>query len=98
MAGLMQGVPLRVRARHRGAARIGPNGIARGLLFPASLAFSNDGLWLYVANLTLNLPFATNGGPAAIDSAWTLQVSGYTVSRLRAKIPSIKDDKDDNEQ
>jgi len=34
---------------------------------------------------------------AAIDSAWTLQVSGYTVSRLRAKIPP-KDDKDDNEQ
>ena len=76
---------------------IGPNGIARGLLFPASLAFSNDGPWLYVSNLTLNLPFATSGGPAAIDSAWTLQVSGYTVSRLRAKIPP-NDDKDDNEQ
>jgi sugar lactone lactonase YvrE len=71
---------------------IGPDGIARGLLFPASLAFSNDGLWLYVSNLTLNLPFATNGGPAAIDSAWTLQVSGYTVSRLRAKIPPIQGD------
>jgi len=75
---------------------IGPNGIARGLLFPASLAFSNDRSWLYVSNLTLNLPFA--GAEPAIDSAWTLQVSGYTVSRLRAKIPPIKDDKDDNEQ
>jgi hypothetical protein len=28
----------------------------------------------------------------AIDSAWTLQVSGYTVSRLRAKIPPIQGD------
>jgi sugar lactone lactonase YvrE len=75
---------------------IGPNGIARGLLFPASPAFSNDGSWLYVSNLTLFLPFA--GAQAAIDSAWTLQVSGYTVSRLRAKIPPVKDDKDDDEQ
>ena len=69
---------------------IGPDGIARGLLFPASLAFSNDGSWLYVSNLTLFLPFA--GAQAAIDSAWTLQVSGYTVSRLRAKIPPIQGD------
>ena len=67
-------------------------GIARGFLFPASLAFSNDGSWLYVSNLTLFLPFA--GAQAAIDSAWTLQVSGYTVSKLRAKIPP-KDDDDD---
>jgi len=70
-------------------------GIARGFLFPASLAFSNDGSWLYVSNLTLYLPYA--GAEPAIDSAWTLEVSGYTVSRLRAKIPP-KDDKDDNEQ
>jgi hypothetical protein len=71
---------------------IGPNGIARGLLFPASLAFSNDRSWLYVSNLGLFLPFA--GAQAAIDSAWTLEVSGYTVSRLRAKIPQIQGDDD----
>jgi sugar lactone lactonase YvrE len=70
-------------------------GIARGFLFPASLAFSIDGSWLYVSNLTLFLPYA--GAEPAIDSAWTLEVSGYTVSRLRAKIPP-KDDKDDDEQ
>jgi sugar lactone lactonase YvrE len=69
---------------------IDPKGIVRGLLFPASLAFSPDGQWLYVTNLTLNLPFA--GANAAIDSAWTLQVNGYTVSRLRAKIPPIAGD------
>jgi sugar lactone lactonase YvrE len=71
---------------------IDPKGIVRGLLFPASLAFSNDGQWLYVSNLTLNLPFATMGGPIAIDSAWTLQVQGYTVSRLQARIPPIAGD------
>jgi DNA-binding beta-propeller fold protein YncE len=71
-------------------AGIDPKGIVRGLLFPASLAFSPDGQWLYVTNLTLNLPFA--GANAAIDSAWTLQVNGYTVSRLPAKIPPIAGD------
>jgi SMP-30/gluconolaconase/LRE-like protein len=69
---------------------IDPKGIVRGLLFPASLAFSLDGQWLYVTNLTLNLPFA--GANAAIDSAWTLQVNGYTVSKLPAKIPPIAGD------
>jgi sugar lactone lactonase YvrE len=69
---------------------IDPQGIARGLLFPASLAFSPDGKWLYVSNLTLYLPYA--GAQAAIDSAWTLQVKGYTVSVLPAKIPPIAGD------
>jgi hypothetical protein len=72
---------------------IDPKGIARGLLFPASLAFSQDGQWLYVSNLTLFLPFATGlAQSAAIDSAWTLQVQGYSVSRLRAKIPPFPGD------
>jgi sugar lactone lactonase YvrE len=66
---------------------IDENGIARGLLFPASLDFSKDGSTLYVSNLTLNLPFA--GAEAAIDSPWTLQVKGYTVSKLRARIPQL---------
>jgi sugar lactone lactonase YvrE len=64
---------------------IDENGIARGLLFPASLDFSKDGSTLYVSNLTLFLPFA--GAEPAIDSAWTLGVKGYTVSKLRARIP-----------
>jgi sugar lactone lactonase YvrE len=64
-------------------------GIARGLLFPASLAFSRDRATLYVSNLTLFLPYA--GARAAIDSPWTLQVKGYTVSRLPAKIPPFPD-------
>ena len=68
---------------------IDEDGIARGLLFPASLAFSNDGSTLYVSNLTLYLPYA--GADLAINSAWTLQVKGYTVSQLPAKIPPLSD-------
>ena len=37
---------------------IDPKGFPRGLLFPASLAFSNDRSTLYVSNLTLFLPYA----------------------------------------
>jgi sugar lactone lactonase YvrE len=66
------------------------DGIAQGLLFPASLAFSNDGSTLYVSNLTLYLPFA--GAERAIDSDWTLQVKGYTVSKLSTSIPPFPDD------
>jgi sugar lactone lactonase YvrE len=68
---------------------IDEDGIVKGFLFPASLAFSRDGETLYVSNLTLFLPFA--GANPAIDSAWTLQVKGYTVSSLPAKIPPFPD-------
>jgi sugar lactone lactonase YvrE len=74
---------------------IDPKGIVRGFLFPASLAFSKDGKTLYVSNLTLFLPFATgNPQSKAIDSAWTLQVQGYTVSQLPARIPPFPDNED----
>jgi sugar lactone lactonase YvrE len=72
---------------------IDEKGIVRGFLFPASLAFSKDRSTLYVSNLTLFLPYA--GAKAAIDSAWTLQVKGYTVSKLPAKIPSFPDGEGD---
>jgi sugar lactone lactonase YvrE len=67
---------------------ISQNGIAQGFLFPASLAFSPDGRTLYVSNLTLYLPYA--GAEPAIDSDWTLQVKGYTVSAIPAIIPPIQ--------
>jgi sugar lactone lactonase YvrE len=72
---------------------IDEKGIVRGFLFPASLAFSKDRSTLYVSNLTLFLPYA--GAKAAIDSAWTLQVKGYTVSKLPAKIPPFPDGEGD---
>jgi sugar lactone lactonase YvrE len=71
---------------------ISDKGIVRGLLFPASPAFSRDGKTLYVSNLTLFLPFA--GGNAAVDSAWTLQAKHYTVSKMRAVIAGFGDDDD----
>jgi sugar lactone lactonase YvrE len=75
---------------------IDQNGIAQGFLFPASLAFSNDRSTLYVSNLTLFLPFA--GAQPAIDSAWTLQVKAYTVSKLPAQIPSSQNNQGNNQQ
>ncbi len=64
------------------------NGIAQGLLFPASPAFSSDGRTLYVSNLTLYLPYA--GAEPAIDSDWTLRVKGYTVSAIPALMPPMQ--------
>jgi sugar lactone lactonase YvrE len=61
------------------------DGVARGLLFPASLAFSLDRKTLYVSNLTLYLPYA--GALPAVDSAWTLQAKHFTVSEIPAVIP-----------
>jgi sugar lactone lactonase YvrE len=69
---------------------IDERGVPRGLLFPASPAFSLDGKTLYVSNLTLYLPYA--GAQAAVDSAWTLQVKHYTVSKMAAAIPSFDDE------
>jgi len=69
---------------------INERGVVRGLLFPASLAFSLDGKTLYVSNLTLFLPFA--GARAAVDSQWTLEVKRYSVAKLRAVIPPLGDE------
>jgi sugar lactone lactonase YvrE len=71
---------------------ISERGVVRGLLFPASLAFSLDRKTLYVSNLTLFLPFA--GAQAAVDSPWSLEVKRYTVAKLRAAIPRLDDDED----
>lgn len=68
------------------------NGVASGLLFPASLAFSLDGKKLYVSNLTLFLPFA--GALPAVDSAWTLLAKHYTVSQIPAVIPPLDPSRD----
>jgi sugar lactone lactonase YvrE len=69
---------------------ISQDGTIRGLLFPASPAFSPDERFLYVSNAALYLPFA--GAPApAIDSPWTLEVKHYTIARMRAEIPPLTD-------
>jgi len=72
---------------------ISKDGTPRGLLFPTSPAFSRDGKYIYTTNFAVYLPYA--GAEASIDSAWTLQVKHFTVSRLLAKIPPLGGD-DDN--
>ena len=75
---------------------IDPHGAAIGLLFPASLAFSGE--FLYVTNLALDLTLF--GLPQAVDSQWAAQVTKFTVARISARIPPIsglhqgKDDSD----
>lgn len=65
---------------------IAPGGSIKGLLFPASDAFSPDGRFLYVTNLALNLPYA--GVPSiAVDSHWTLQVKKFNVARIPTQLP-----------
>ncbi len=63
------------------------HGVPRGLLFPASPAFSADGQFLYVTNLALDLRIF--GLPEAVDSQWCAQVQRYTVSKISARIPPL---------
>ena len=68
---------------------IDENGIARELLFPASLAFSNDGSTLYVSNLTLYLPSA---GPLSLietGESWGLDVDYTVAARANCHAPAI---------
>jgi sugar lactone lactonase YvrE len=59
------------------------NRTIKGLLFPTSLAFSNDKSTLYVSNLA-------SPSQRAIDSAWATQVQNYTISSLTATIPPLQ--------
>jgi len=63
-----------------------PRGMARGLLFPASLVFS-DG-FVYVTNLALDLKAAV--GALAVDSAWCAAVTRFNIARIRAQIPPLR--------
>ena len=62
------------------------DGVTRGLLFPASLAFSKDGKSLFVTNLELDL--RTIGLVQSVDSQWAAQVQRHSIAKLRARIPS----------
>lgn len=56
-----------------------------GLLFPASTVKS--GKSIYVTNLALDL--RQFGLPQTVDSQWAAQVTRYTISRIRARIPPV---------
>ncbi len=80
----------KVIARRGDFNGIDKDGTIRGLLFPASPAFSADGQFLYVSNIALYLPFAGVTEPA-INSPWTLEVKHYTIAKIRAEIPTLTD-------
>ncbi len=61
-----------------------------GLLFPASLVFSGE--FLYVTNLALDLRLFHLPQGQAVDSQWAAKVTKYTVSKIRAQIPPIDGD------
>ncbi len=67
---------------------IDPSGAPKGLLFPASLVFS-DG-FVYVTNLALDLRVAVGPSAVAVDSPWTAEVTRFNVARIRAQIPPFK--------
>jgi sugar lactone lactonase YvrE len=69
------------------------NGLPHGLLFPASLSFSNDGKFLYVTNLSLDL--RVFGLVQAVDSQWCAQVRHFTVSRMRARFTPLGSEDND---
>jgi SMP-30/Gluconolactonase/LRE-like region len=66
---------------------VNKGGVPHGFLFPASPAFSADGEFLFVTNLALDLRLF--GLPETVDSHWCAQVKHYTVSKIKARIPSI---------
>jgi sugar lactone lactonase YvrE len=74
-------------ARVGGFEGVDHAGLPHGLLFPASPSFSNDGEFLYVTNLALDLRVL--GLPQAVDSQWCGQVKHYTVSRIRARFHAL---------
>ena len=63
------------------------------LLFPASIRFSGHDL--LVTNLALDLRLFSPAFVAG-DSSFAADVSRYTISRLRARIPHVRDDDDDD--
>jgi streptogramin lyase len=61
------------------------DGVTRGLLFPASPAFSKDGKSLFVTNLELDL--TSIGLLQTVDSQWAAQVKRHSIAKLQARIP-----------
>jgi sugar lactone lactonase YvrE len=66
---------------------INRRGAAIGLLFPASLVFHGDDV--LVTNLVLDTRLF---GFPTVDSQWAAQVTRYTVSKLKKRIPHTRND------
>ena len=80
------------RQGHRQARRLQrrrQDGVTRGLLFPASPAFSTDGKSLFVTNLELDLRAISL--PQSVDLQWAAQVKRHSIAKLQARIPRISE-------
>jgi DNA-binding beta-propeller fold protein YncE len=62
-------------------------GAVKGLLFPASLAFSGN--FLLVTNLALDTRLLGAAAFPTVDSQWAAQVTTYTVSKINAHLPPV---------
>jgi len=68
---------------------IGPDGAPNGLLFPASLVFRGN--FLFVTNLSLDLGAAlADPSKRTVDSPWAALVTTFTISRINAQLPPIQ--------
>jgi sugar lactone lactonase YvrE len=86
------GKPLAKLGDFHGIDKVGQ---PHGLFFPASPAFSKDGDTLYVTNLALDLRYA--GGPQTLQSQYADQVKRYTISKMKARIPPLRDHDHDHD-
>jgi len=64
------------------------NGVPRGLLYPTSPAFSADGKYLYVSNLSLDLRLI--GAAQSPTSQYDAEVRRYTIARISTKLAPVK--------
>lgn len=83
-----QGPLAKIIAKRGDFRGLSADGTIRGLLFPASPAFSPDEKFIYTSNLALFLPFSGSPDPA-VDSPWTLEVKHYPITKIRAVIPPL---------
>jgi hypothetical protein len=65
------------------------DGAARGLLFPAKPDFQQGSAMGLRTNLALDVRLF--GLDQSVDSQWTAKVQRYTVSKIKARIPPIRD-------
>jgi len=68
---------------------IGPDGAPNGLLFPASIVFRGN--FVFVTNLSLDLGAAL-GDPAkrTVDSPWAADVTTHTISKINRHLPPVQ--------
>lgn len=66
------------------------DGVAQGLLFPATPAFSADGQFVYVTNFAQDL--RRGGGTQSVVSQYAARVTQYTVARISTRFRPVPDD------